>query len=365
MSAVTVIAEAGVNHNGRLDLALALVDAAADAGADVVKFQTFRAEELATREAVQADYQVRNTGRVESQFEMLKALELDADAHRSLLDRCRARQVEFLSTPFDETSLRLLVDGLGVERLKVGSGDLTNAPLLLKIARTGRNVILSTGMATLDEIDEALGVLACGYTEQKEAGGRAFRVAFESASGRAALRSKVVLLHCTSDYPAPDEEINLRAIDTLAERYDLPVGLSDHSVGISVPIAAVARGAAVIEKHLTLDRSMTGPDHAASIEPNEFQAMVAGIRQVERAIGQGGKAPTPSERKTMPVARKSLVARIPIRAGEAFDARNIAVKRPGTGLAPGLFWDLLGRRATRDYAADELIAESVGGTHRN
>ena len=359
---VTVIAEAGVNHDGRLDLALALVDAAADAGADVVKFQTFRAEELATRAAMQADYQVRNTGRAESQFEMLKALELDEGAHRSLLGRCKERKIEFLSTPFDETSLKLLVDGLGVRRLKVGSGDLTNAPLLLKIAHTGCDVILSTGMATLDEIDEALGVLACGYTEQKKAGGRAFRAAFESPSGRASLRSKVTLLHCTSDYPAPDDEINLRAIDTLGERYGLPVGLSDHSVGISVPIAAVARGAAVIEKHLTLDRTMTGPDHAASIEPREFQTMVAGIRQVERAMGQGGKAPTPSERGTMPVARKSLVASAPIRAGEAFGAHNLAVKRPGTGLAPGRFWDLLDRRASRDYAPDELIAEPIGKT---
>jgi N-acetylneuraminate synthase len=215
-------------------------------------------------------------------------------------------------------------------------------------------------MATLNEIDEALGVLACGYTEQKKAGARAFTAAFESASGRASLRSKVTLLHCTSDYPAPDDEINLRAIDTLVERYGLPVGLSDHSVGISVPIAAVARGAAVIEKHLTLDRTMTGPDHAASIEPREFQAMVAGIRQVERAMGQGGKAPTPSERDTMPVARKSLVASAPIRAGEAFGAHNLAVKRPGTGLAPGRFWDLLDRRASRDYAPDELIAEPIG-----
>jgi N-acetylneuraminate synthase len=357
---VTVIAEAGVNHNGRLDLGLALVDAAAEAGADAVKFQTFRAEELVTRDAAQAEYQVRNTGRAESQFEMLRTLELDAQAHRMLFDRCRERNVEFLSTPFDETSVELLVDGLGIRRLKIGSGDLTNAPLLLKIARTGRDVILSTGMATLEEIDEALGVLACGYNGQKETGGRAFRAAFESPSGRAALRDKVVLLHCTSDYPAPDDEINLRAIDTLAERYGLPVGLSDHSVGISVPIAAVARGAAVIEKHLTLDRSMTGPDHAASIEPKEFQAMVAGIRQVERAIGQGGKAPTPSERKTIPVARKSLVARTAIRAGEAFSAHNLGIKRPGTGLAPGLFWDLLGRRATRDYAVDELIAEPIG-----
>jgi N-acetylneuraminate synthase len=357
MSSVTVIAEAGVNHNGRLDLALELVDAAADAGAGIVKFQTFRADELATRNARMADYQIRNTGRAETQHEMLKALELDDDAHRCLLARCRARDIGFLSTPFDEKSLRLLIEGLGLKRLKVGSGDLTNAPLLLAMARADRDVILSTGMATLGEIEEALGVLALGYVGDGEPSRLAFRRAFESRSGRDALRGKVVLLHCTSDYPAPDDEINLRAIDTLADRYRLPVGLSDHSAGIFVAIAAVARGAAMIEKHLTLDRSMAGPDHAASIEPQEFKAMVAGIRQVERALGDGRKVPTPAEKKTMPVARKSLVARTPIRSGDAFDAGNLAVKRPGTGLSPALFWDLVGCRATRSYEADDPIAE--------
>lgn len=360
MTPVTVIAEAGVNHNGRLALALELVDAAADAGADVVKFQTFRADELATRSVAQAEYQARNTGRSETQYEMLKALELDDKAHRQLLDRCRARNVAFLSTPFDATSLRLLIEGLGVRRLKVGSGDLTNAPLLLAMARADRDVIVSTGMATLGEIEEALGVLAFGYVGDGEPSRTAFRSAFESTAGREALRNKVVLLHCTSDYPAPDNEINLRAIDTLLTLYGLPVGLSDHSVGISVPIAAVARGAVMIEKHLTLDRTMAGPDHAASIEPWEFKAMVAGIRQVERALGDGNKAPTPSEQKTMPVARKSLVARTPIRSGDAFGPDNVAVKRPGTGMSPVLFWDLVGSRATRHYAADEPIAERVG-----
>jgi len=252
-----------------------------------------------------------------------------------------------------------LIEGLGVERLKVGSGDLTNAPLLLAMARADRDVILSTGMATLGEIEEALGVLAFGYVGDGEPGRPAFRSAFESAAGRQALRSKVVLLHCTSDYPAPDNEINLRAIDTLAKLYGLPVGLSDHSVGISVPIAAVARGAVMVEKHLTLDRTMAGPDHAASIEPPEFKTMVAGIRQVERALGDGDKAPTPSEKKTMPVARKSLVARTPIRSGQAFAVENLAVKRPGTGMSPLLFWDLVGCRATRNYDVDEPIAERM------
>jgi N-acetylneuraminate synthase len=351
---VTVIAEAGVNHNGRLETALALVDAAVDAGADVVKFQTFRAGELATREAAQADYQIRNTAKVESQLEMLKALELDDAAHGKLIAHCRERRIEFLSTPFDHQSLALLVEGLRLERIKVGSGDLTNAPLLLAIARRKCDVILSTGMATLDEIEEALGVLALGY-----AAGEPGRVPFTAAyqTGKGALRGKVVLLHCTSDYPAADDEINLRAMDALVERFGLPVGFSDHSVGIAVPIAAVARGATVIEKHLTLDRAMPGPDHLASIEPGEFKTMVAGIRQVERALGPGGKAPTRSELKTRPIARKSIVARAPIRRGDLFTAENLAVKRPGTGLSPALLWDLIGRRASNAYGADELIRE--------
>ena len=350
-----VIAEAGVNHNGRTDLALALVDAAADAGADIVKFQTFRAEELTTRDAGQAAYQIRNLGREETQYEMLKGLELDAEAHRRIFARCTERGVAFLSTPFDLTSLRLLVDGMKLPRLKVGSGDLTNAPLLLEIARAGRQVILSTGMATLGEIDEALGVLAFGYCGGTNPSRPAFRSAIERPDCRAALDGKVVLLHCTSEYPAPDDEINLCAMDTLAQRYQLPVGLSDHSVGTAVSVAAVARGAVMIEKHLTLDRSMAGPDHAASIEPGEFKTMMSAIRQVERALGPGGKAPTPSERKTTPVARKSIVAREPIFRGEPLNAANLAVKRPGNGLSPAVLWDLLGRRASRDYAANELI----------
>jgi N-acetylneuraminate synthase len=356
---VTVVAEAGVNHNGRLDLALALVDAAADAGADVVKFQTFRTDQMTTRAASKADYQLSNTGVVESQLEMLKALELDDAAHRRLLAHCRARGIEFLSTPFDHQSLGLLVEGLGLKRIKVGSGELTNAPLLLAIARSRRDTILSTGMATMDEIAEALGVLAFGYTGSGEPGRTRFEAAFESKAGQDALRAKVMLLHCTSDYPAADDEINLRAMDALAGRFGLPVGFSDHSIGIAVPIAAAARGATVIEKHLTLDRAMPGPDHVASIEPAEFKTMVEAIRQVERALGPGGKVPTPSELKTRPIARKSIVARVAIPRGELFTAENLTVKRPGTGLSPARLWDLIGCPASIDYAADDLIDESV------
>lgn len=357
MSAVTVIAEAGVNHNGKLDIALALVDAAADAGADVVKFQTFRADQLVTPSAGKADYQIRNTGEANSQLEMLKALELDEAAHRRLIAHCAARGVAFLSTPFDFLSLGLLTDGLGLKQLKVGSGDLTNAPILLEMARRGSAVILSTGMATMDEIAELLGVLAFGYAGGKEPGRAAFRAALASAEGKAALASSVTLLHCTSDYPATPDEINLKAMDTLAQAFGLPVGFSDHSEGIAIAIAAVGRGAVMIEKHLTLDRSMPGPDHVASIEPGDFKAMVSGIRLVERALGDGRKVPMPSELKTIPVARKSLVARGQIRRGECFSPDTLTVKRPGTGVSPVLYWEYIGRAATRDYQAEDVISE--------
>lgn len=359
MGAVTVIAEAGVNHNGRLDLALALVDAAADAGADIVKFQTFRADQLVTPSASKADYQIRNTGEANSQLEMLKALELDEAAHRRLIAHCQTRGVAFLSTPFDFVSLDLLTNHLGLKQLKVGSGDLTNAPILLEMGRRGAAVILSTGMANMDEIAESLGVLAYGYLGGNQPARAAFRAAFASAEGQAALRSNVTLLHCTSDYPAVPEEINLKAVDTLAQAFKLPVGFSDHSEGIAIAIAAVGRGAVMIEKHLTLDRSMAGPDHVASIEPGDFKAMVSGIRLVERALGDGRKVPMPSELKTMPIARKSLVARAPIKRGERFSADTLTVKRPGSGMSPVLYWEYIGRPATRDYQAEDVISEPV------
>jgi N-acetylneuraminate synthase len=359
MNAVTIIAEAGVNHNGRLDLALALVDAAADAGADIVKFQTFRADQLVTPTASKADYQIRNTGEANSQLEMLKALELDEAAHRQLIAHCAKRGVAFLSTPFDPISLGLLTDGLGLRQLKVGSGDLTNAPILLEMARRRSAVILSTGMATLDEIAESLGVLAFGYAGGEQPSRAAFHAAFASEQGRAALRRNVTLLHCTSDYPAIPDEINLKAMDTLSATFELPVGFSDHSEGIAIAIAAVGRGAVVIEKHLTLDRAMPGPDHVASIEPADFKAMVSGIRLVERALGDGRKVPMPSELKTIPIARKSLVAQRPIKRGERFSPDTLTVKRPGTGVSPVHYWEYLGRTATRDYQAEDVISEPV------
>lgn len=353
---VTVIAEAGVNHNGSLELALRLVDAAAEAGADVVKFQTFKASELASQQAAQAEYQKLRTGAETSQLEMLRGLELGETEYADILARCQARKVRFLSTPFDAMSLRLLVESLGVDELKLGSGELTNAPLLLQAARTGRSIILSTGMGTLGEIEAALGVLAYGYVGRSKPPSRAtFSESYASPEGLAALRAKVTLLHCTTEYPAPFADVNLRAIDTMRAAFGLPVGFSDHTPGIAITLAAVARGATVVEKHLTLDRTMPGPDHVASLEPAELKAMVAGIREIEQALGSWIKAPAPSERKNIAVTRKSLVAARPIAAGEPFTAENIAVKRPGDGISPMQLWDVIGEIAPRAFAADEAI----------
>lgn len=353
---VLVIAEAGVNHNGSLELALRLVDAAARAGADVVKFQTFQASRLASRLAPKAEYQKRETGAEQSQHEMLRALELDEAAHRALIAHCTECGIEFLSSPFDHESLTLLTRVFGLRRLKLGSGELTNAPLLLAAARARVPIILSTGMSTVEEVADALGVLAFGFVEPTATPSVAgFRAARVSEIGQAALVRNVTLLHCTTEYPTPPEDVNLRAMDTLRDAFGLPVGYSDHTQGSTVSLAAVARGATVIEKHLTLDRSLPGPDHQASQTPDELAAMVLDIRRVELALGDGVKAPAPSERKNMSVARKSLVAARSIAAGETFSAENLGVKRPGGGVEPIRYWEFLGRVATRAYAEDELI----------
>ncbi len=354
---VHVIAEAGVNHNGEESLALDLVAAAAAAGADTVKFQTFRAEDVVTPDATKAAYQKATTDAGETQYQMLKRLELTADAHRAVQASCRDHGIAFLSSPFGLESLRFLVDDLGVDAIKIPSGEITNGPLLLAAARSGRRLIVSTGMSSLDEVRQALGVVAFGRTAGTDAtpSRRTFAEALDSAAGRAALTDSVVLLHCTSQYPAPAEDVNLRAMDTLADTFGLPVGLSDHSEGIAVPIAAVARGATVIEKHLTLDRQLPGPDHRASLEPDTFAAMVAAIRTVERALGDGVKAPRPSEADTAAVARRSLAAIAPVAAGEPFTVFNLGSLRPGTGISPMAYWDWLGRSAGRDWPAGALL----------
>lgn len=353
---VFIIAEAGVNHNGSPALAKELIDAAADAGADAVKFQTFRTEAEISRRAPKADYQTAATGSAESQFEMVKKLELDEEAHRQLIARCAERGIRFLSSPFDVGSLELLTRTFALPSLKIPSGEITNPLLLLKAAESGAEIILSTGMSTLGEIETALGIIAFGAVRRGETPSlAAFHEAYCSAEGQRALRERVTLLHCTTEYPAPVADVNLRAMDTMKAAFGLPVGLSDHTPGIAVAVAAAARGAAVIEKHFTLDRTLPGPDHQASLEPAELRALVQAIREVEAALGSPCKVPAASELKNIPIARKSLVAAAPVRKGEPFTAENLAVKRPGTGISPLRYWELLGTPAERDYEEDEVI----------
>jgi N-acetylneuraminate synthase len=351
-----IIAEAGVNHNGSIKIAKKLIDAAAEAGADAVKFQTFRAKALVSGTAPKADYQKAATDARETQFDMLKKLELDEAAHRVLANHCRKKNIQFLSTPFDEDSVDLLAKRIKVPMFKLPSGEITNGPLLLSAAQTGLPIILSTGMSDLKDIRTALGVLAFGYTRRRDTPSRAgFRKAFASPAGQRALRQKVTLLHCTTAYPAPFADVNLLAMDTMRDAFGLPVGLSDHTPGVIIPIAAAAREAAVIEKHLTLDRSLPGPDHRASLEPRELHTMVRAIRDVERAVGSGEKVPTVSEKKNIAVARRSIVASRDIRIGESFTTENITCKRPGNGTSPMRYWEALGRKATRQYRRDEVI----------
>ncbi|HCH2779602.1 TPA: N-acetylneuraminate synthase [Vibrio parahaemolyticus] len=354
-----IIAEAGVNHNGQEELAFALVDAAHEAGADIVKFQTFKAKNLVTEEAKQAEYQVTNTKKQESQLAMLSRLELSYEIHHDLVKYCNSLGIEFLSTAFDLESSDFLVNDLGLTRLKLPSGELTNAPLVLAHARTGCDLIVSTGMATLSEIEAALGVIAFGYTaaQDEKPSMLGFQEAYASEAGQKALKEKVTILHCTTEYPAPMAEINLRSMDTLGRAFDLAAGYSDHSEGITIPIAAVARGAVLIEKHFTLDKNMEGPDHKASLEPQELGAMVKAIRQIEVALGSSVKTPTESEVKNKAVARKSLVAATDIKEGEELTELNLTIKRPGSGLSPYRYWELIGSKATKGYKAGELIIE--------
>jgi N-acetylneuraminate synthase len=356
---IKIIAEAGVNHNGSEKLAFELIDAAYEAGADVVKFQTFKAKNLVTESAQQAAYQIENTGKKESQFDMLSRLELSYDVHHQLVKHCNDLGIEFLSTAFDSESLDFLVNDLGLKTLKIPSGEITNAPLVLEHARTGCDLIVSTGMATLSEIEAVLGVIAFGYTvdELSAPSVGAFQTAYFSDEGQKALQDKVTLLHCTTEYPAPLPDINLKAMDTMSSAFHLPVGYSDHSAGIIVSIAAVAREAMLIEKHFTLDKTMEGPDHKASLDPVELKNMIQGIREIELALGNGLKGPRPSEMKNISVARKSLVAAIDIVAGEKFSLSNLTVKRPGSGCSPYQYWEMQGQASSRSYQAGEVIFE--------
>jgi N-acetylneuraminate synthase len=352
---VFVVAEAGVNHDGSLDDALTLVDVAADAGADAVKFQTFRADALVTRRAEKAAYQVANTGQDGGQADMLRRLELSEEAHRRIAERCSARGIAFMSTAFDMEGLALL-DRMGVPAIKIPSGDLTWGPMLLAAARTGRPLFVSTGMADLEEVRRALGVIAFGLTRTGDPAGLAdCDAAFASPEGRTAVADRVTLLQCTTQYPAPASAVNLRAMTTMAAEFGVPVGYSDHTLGIAVATAAVALGARVIEKHFTLGRDRPGPDHAASLEPDELAALVRAVREVEAALGAGIKAPSPLELPNRPIARRSLVAARPVRAGEAWTSDAVTAKRPADGLSPMRWWDVAGGKAARDYAADDAL----------
>ncbi len=350
-----IIAEAGVNHSGSLDTALALVDAAADAGADIVKFQTFNANSLAARSARKADYQQRTTDAAESQHAMLQRLELPHSAHHPLMARAKARGIEFLSTPFDPESLAFLLS-LDLPRIKIGSGDLTNAPLLHSLASAGAPLILSTGMATLGEVEEALGVLAHGYSGSNDGPGiAAFRAAWRDPAARQHLAGKVSLLHCTTEYPCPPADVNLAAMAAMRTAFGLPVGYSDHTDGFEISLAAVALGATIIEKHLTLDRNAEGPDHAASLEPDDFARMVTAIRNIEGAIGDGVKTPKNSEIGNIPIARKSIVAARPLPAGKVLEPDDITSKRPGSGRPPIEYWSFIGIKISRPYDEEEPL----------
>ncbi len=333
MKHTTIIAEAGVNHNGSLELAKQLVDKAVDAGADYIKFQTFKAEKLVTKTARQADYQKKNIGGDnDNQYQMLKKLELSPEDHLALIDYCCQRNIQFFSTAFDLDSIELLND-LHLGMWKIPSGEITNYPYIKKIAQQNGNVILSTGMSTYEDIQNAIDVLLkWGKT-----------------------KDQITILHCNTEYPTPFEDVNLRAMQTIKERFGTQVGYSDHTRGIEVPIAAVALGAMVIEKHFTLDRNMPGPDHKASLEPDELKAMVSAIRNIEKALGSAEKKISDSERKNIAIARKSIVAATNIKKGEVLTEENITVKRPGTGISPMRWEEVLWTTAIRDFQEDELI----------
>ena len=327
-----IIAEAGVNHNGDLLLAKQLIDVAAEAGADYVKFQTFSADRIVSQSASKAEYQQQVTDASETQYEMLKRLELSYEMHLKLIKHCEGQSIKFLSTGFDIESVDLLIE-LGIDLIKIPSGEITNLPYLRYIGSLGLPVILSTGMSTMDEIGNALTVL----------------------EGSGLSRSQVTVLHCTTEYPTPMVEVNLRALNSINKTFGVIVGYSDHTVGIEVSIAAVALGASVIEKHFTLDRSLPGPDHKASLEPNELIAMVKAIRNIEDSLGSGINEPALSEIKNLRIARKSIMAKQQIAKGEILSTTNLIVKRPGDGISP-MHWDLLvGQIASRDYLPDEMI----------
>lgn len=356
---VLVIAEAGVNHNGRLDYALELVDVAADAGADIVKFQTFNSAELASAYATKADYQKKVTDASENQVDMLRKLELSPDAHFLIKERCKQKGIQFLSTAFDSASLKFLTSQVGLDLLKIPSGELTNLPFVYQHALLGKKTILSTGMATIEEISQALDVLAVGYANHDGLGLDPGACAgfSKSSTGRSLILDKVTLLHCTTAYPAPPEVLNLSAIPTMAAYFDLPIGYSDHSQGVWAPIYAIAMGAVIIEKHFTLDCSLPGPDHQASLPPEQLKQMIHAVRECELARGNGQKVPSEVELRNREPARKSLFLTRDLESGHIIQASDLAAKRPAVGMAPSEYWSMIGKPASRAYRAGDLLDE--------
>ena len=356
MSKILIIAEAGVNHNGDINLAHKLIDAAKNANADVVKFQTAKAEMLVSKYAEKAEYQKQTTAANENQLDMLNKITLKYEDFIELKRHCEEIGLGFLSTPFESESLHFLVNECQMEWLKIPSGEITNAPFLLEVARTGKNIILSTGMSTLGEIEMALGILSFGYLYDKNpASMYDFLRAYAEAQKTGILKEKISLLHCTTEYPTPFNEVNLAAMDTMRQAFGLPTGYSDHTPGIAISMAAAARGATIIEKHFTLDKNLPGPDHKASLEPNELKNMVDGIRQIEQSIGDGVKIPTEHEYGNMKIARKSLIAKRAIKVGETFTEENITVKRPATGISPLQYWQILGTTSKKNYEEDQIL----------
>jgi len=329
---VFIIAEAGVNHNGSLELAKKLIDVASIAGADAVKFQTFKTENVVCIDAKKADYQKETTNKEESQFEMIKKLELDIETHKILFDYAKEKKIKFLSTPFDLESIILLVN-LGLDTIKIPSGEITNLPYIEAIGKLNKNIILSTGMANLNEIKDTLNILITQGTQKEN----------------------ITILHANTEYPTPMEDVNLNAMITIQKEFKTKIGYSDHTLGIEIDIAAVAMGATVIEKHFTLDKTMEGPDHKASLEPSELISMIKAIRNIEVALGDGVKRTSKSESKNIEIARKSIVAMKDIKKGEILTKDNITTKRPGTGINPMKWYEILGTQATKDYKKDEQI----------
>jgi len=356
MGKTYIIAEAGVNHNGDIEKAKLLIDIAVKAKADAVKFQTFVTENVISIHAPKAEYQLTNTGAENSQYEMVKQLELSFEQFRELKLYSENQGIDFLSTPFDLESADFLIDELKLNVIKIPSGEITNAPLIYHIAKKKVNIILSTGMSTLGEIEQALSVIAFGYLGIDGLPSiESFKEAYISVEGQAELREKVTLLHCTTEYPAPIKEVNLNVMHTLQKSFNLNVGYSDHTEGIAVPIAAVALGAVILEKHITYNKHAEGPDHIASLSPNELEEMVASIRKVEKSLGSTIKMPTASEIKNIAIARKSITAQKEISENELFSEENIAVKRPGNGVSPFCYWELLNTSSNKKYEVDEKI----------